>query len=262
MGIGGFGVQGFYRSIFGGDRPGYSICFQSLTQSTLRIRREQGLLIKLVIFDLDGTLVNAYPAVSHSVNYTLNFLGFASRSDAQIKRSVGSGDRNLMVHFVGEKLGDQALAIYRPHHVKALKVKGAVKFLPGARGVLKFLKGRGYHSAIASNRPTKFTRIILKELGALPFFDVVLCADKVDRPKPYPDILWAIAKRLSLDKSEVLYVGDMTIDVNCARRAGVRMVAVTTGSSSKKELKDLKPWRIIGKISQLKEIIGSLDGEK
>ena len=51
---------------------------------------------------------------------------------------------------------------------------------------------------------------------------------------------------------EVLYVGDMTIDVNCARRAGIRMVAVATGSSSKKELKDLKPWRIIGKMSQLK----------
>ena len=212
-------------------------------------------MIKLVIFDLDGTLVNAYPAVSRSVNYTLNSLGFASRSHTEIKRSVGNGDRNLMAHFVGEKLGAQALAIYRPHHTKALKAKGAVKLLPGAWGVLKFLKGKGYNLAIASNRPTKFTRIILKVLGVSQLFDVVLCADKVDRPKPYPDILWAIARRLSLDKSEVLYVGDMTIDVNCARRAGVRMVAVATGSSSKKELKDLKPWRIIGKISQLKKII-------
>ncbi len=201
---------------------------------------------------MDGTLVNAYPAVSRSVNYTLDSLGFAPRSHAEIKRSVGSGDRNLMVHFVGEKLGDQALAIYRPHHTKALEVKGAVKLLPGAWGVLKFLKGKGYKLAIASNRPTKFTRVILKELGVLRFFDVVLCADKADRPKPYPDILWAIARCLSLKGQEVLYVGDMTIDVNCARRAGVRMVAVTTGSSSKKELKDLKPWRIIGKISLLK----------
>ena len=158
-------------------------------------------MIKLVIFDLDGTLVNAYPAVSRSVNYTLKSLGFAPRSHTEIKRSVGSGDRKLMVHFVGEKLADKALAIYRPHHIKALK-QGAVKLLPGALGILKFLKGKGYKLAIASNRPTKFTRIILKVLGLLRFFDVVLCADKVDRPKPYPDILWAIAKRLSLDKSE------------------------------------------------------------
>ena len=65
-------------------------------------------MIKLVIFDLDGTLVNAYPAVSRSVNYTLGALGFAPRSDAEIKRSVGSGDRRLMAHFVGEKLADRA----------------------------------------------------------------------------------------------------------------------------------------------------------
>ena len=95
-------------------------------------------MIKLVIFDLDGTLVNAYPAVSQSVNYTLKALGFAPRSHAEIKRSVGGGDRKLMVHFVGEKLADQAIAIYRPHHTKALKVKGAVKLLPGALGTLNF----------------------------------------------------------------------------------------------------------------------------
>src|SRR5580704_4349660 len=97
-------------------------------------------MIKLVIFDLDGTLVNAYPAVSRSVNHTLSSLGFAPRSHAEIKRSVGGGDRKLMGHFVGEKLAPRALAIYRPHHVQALKVKGAVKLLPGALGVLKFLK--------------------------------------------------------------------------------------------------------------------------
>ena len=160
-----------------------------------------------------------------------------------------------MVQFVGEELADKAMTIYRPHHARALQLKGAVKMLPGALGILKFLKGSEYKIAIASNRPTKYTRIILKVLGIAPFFDVVLCADKADKPKPYPDILWTIINRLKVDRKDVLYVGDMTIDVNCARRAEVRMVAVATGSSSKKELKELKPWRIIGKMNQLKEII-------
>jgi phosphoglycolate phosphatase len=212
-------------------------------------------MIKLVIFDLDGTLVNAYPAVSRSVNHTLGRFGLAPRSHAEIKRSVGGGDRKLMAHFVGEKRADQAIVIYRPHHTRALREKGAVRLLPGALGALRFLKGRGYKLAIASNRPTKFTRIILKVLGVLKFFDVVLCADRAGKPKPYPDILWAIAQRLKIDRSEVLYVGDMTIDVNCARRAGVRMVAVATGSSSKKELKDLKPWGFIDKMVMLRSII-------
>ena len=99
-------------------------------------------MIKLVIFDLDGTLVNAYPAVSQSVNYTLNALGFPSRSHFEIKRSVGGGDRKLMVHFVGEKLADDAIKIYRPHHTKALNLNGAVKLLPGSLGTLKFLKAK------------------------------------------------------------------------------------------------------------------------
>ncbi len=213
-------------------------------------------MIKLVIFDLDGTLVNAYPAVSRSVNHTLRSMGFFPRSDTQIKRSVGSGDRNLMKLFVGEKLADKAIAIYRPHHVKALSLKGAVKFLPGARKTLEFLKNKGYKLAVASNRPDKFTRIILRSLGALEFFDIVLCADKAPKPKPYPDMLWLIAKRLKIKREEVLYVGDMTIDINCARRAGVRAVAVATGSNTKKELKDLKPWRFMSKMNQLKSIIG------
>jgi len=212
-------------------------------------------MIKLVIFDLDGTLVNAYPAVSQSVNYTLDVLGFALRSHTDIKRSVGGGDRKLMVHFVGEKLADKAITIYRPHHTKALKLKGAVKFLPGALETLKFLKGKGYKLAIASNRPTKFTRIILKTLGVLELFDIVLCADRARKPKPYPDILWSIAKQLRVDKTEVLYVGDMTIDIDCGHRAGIRVVAVSTGSSSKKELKDLKPWGFIDKMVKLKSII-------
>jgi len=219
-------------------------------------------MIKVVIFDLDGTLVNAYPAVSQSVNHTLSVLGFSPRTHADIKRSVGGGDRKLMVHFVGEKKADQAIAIYRPHHTKALRIKGAVRLLPGALGILKHLKGKGYKLAIASNRPTKFTRIILKVLGILPLFDVVLCADRAKKPKPYPDMLWAIAQRLKLENAEVLYVGDMTIDIKCAHRAGVRVVAVATGSNSRKELKDLKPWAFIDKMIELKPIITKLTKEK
>ena len=212
-------------------------------------------MIKAIIFDLDGTLIDAYPAVSQSVNFTLKSLGFASRSYDDIKRSVGGGDRKLMVHFVGEKLADQAIAIYRPHHAKALAQKGAVKLLPGVLSVLKYLKAKGYKLAIASNRPTRFTCIILKQLGIRLFFKEVLCADRASKPKPYPDMIWALAKKLGFDKLELLYVGDMTIEIKCAQAAGVREVAVATGSSSKKELKALKPWGFTDKMVGLKLII-------
>ena len=84
---------------------------------------------------------------------------------------------------------------------------------------------------------------------------MVLCADKVQRPKPHPDMLIKIMRLLKVRKEETLYVGDMTIDVLTGRGARVRTVAVATGSSTTAQLKRLKPWRVIDKMSRLKTII-------
>jgi len=210
--------------------------------------------MRLIIFDLDGTLVNAYPAVHSSINYTLKTMGFPPRSAAIIKSCVGWGDRHLLEGFVGKAKVEAALKIYRKHHAAALKT--GVRFLPGAKAMLIFLKKSGYRLTVASNRPTKFTLLILKILGARAYFDMVLCADKVQRPKPHPDMLIEIMRALKVKKEETLYVGDMTIDVLTGKRARVRTVAVATGSSPAAQLKQLKPWRVIDKMSRLKTIIG------
>ncbi len=212
-------------------------------------------MIRLIIFDLDGTLVNAYPAVSQSVNFSLTQLGFKKRSHADIKRSVGWGDRHLMAGFVGEALADKAIRLYRPHHTRALAVKGGVSFLAGTKALLSFLKKQGFLLAIASNRPLRFTRLILTTLGIDQYFSVVACADKAPRPKPYPDMLLMSVDKLKVTKAQTLYVGDMTIDVNTGKNAGIRTVAVTTGSSSLKELKTLKPHAIINRIGQIKNVL-------
>jgi len=208
---------------------------------------------RAIIFDLDGTLVDAYAAVVASVNHTLKSLGLPTKSALVIKRAVGGGDRHLMVQFVGEDLAVKAIRLYRFHHAQAL-IKG-VKFLPGAKQLLVQLKAQGFLLAIASNRPTRFTKIILAVLGVRDSFDMVLCADKAPKPKPYPDMLLMIAKRLNLQKKNIIYVGDMTIDVHTGRRAGIKTIAVVTGSSTRKELKALKPEAIIARISQLKALI-------
>ena len=207
----------------------------------------------LVIFDLDGTLVNAYPAVAQSVNFTIEKLGFLPKSAYQIKRAVGWGDRHLMAQFVGEDLADKALKVYRVHHLKALE--SGVRFLPGAEGLIQWCKRRRILLAIASNRPRMFTRIILQGLGVEKDFDAVCCADQVQRPKPYPDMLLDICRRLKIKREQTIFVGDMTIDVACGARAKIKTVAVATGSNTKKELNQLKPYKIINRISQLKKII-------
>ena len=214
--------------------------------------------IKLVIFDLDGTLVNAYAAVYQSVNYAMRAAGFPPIDHQTIKRTVGWGDRHLIERFVGEEHSTKTLAVYRRHHAEALKHK--TKLLPGAKRILASLKKEKYKLAVASNRPTRFSRIIVRQLEIKKYFDYILCGDKVARPKPYPDILLKILNRLSLKPQEAIYVGDMTIDVQTGKRANIKTVAVTTGSHSAAELSQVKPYRIVEKILKIRDIVAELNG--
>ena len=212
---------------------------------------------KFIIFDLDGTLVNAYPAVARSLNYTLKQLGLPVQSHQVIKRRVGWGDRNLIEWFVPAGQADQALNIYRRHHKISLRT--GTKFLPGAKNLLNYLKRKRYQLAIASNRPTAYTLIILRHLKIKHLFDCVLCADKVARPKPAPDLLFQIIKRCAGKVPEALYVGDMTIDVQTGRRAGVKTIAVTTGSSTRAEIRRQKPFKVIDRVTKVSGILAELN---
>ncbi len=213
--------------------------------------------VQLVVFDLDGTLVDAYKAVASSINYMLKEMGLPFASNHRITKAVGWGVRPLVATFVGEDHTDRGLSIYRQHHARALK--SGTAFLPGAKEILLKLKGQGYKLAIASNRAARFTHIILKHLQIQQVFDHVLCGDEVLNPKPSPDMLQQILAKFSLNPNQVLYVGDMTIDVECGHAAGVKTAAVITGSSDREEIARLKPLRIMGDISEVYDILENGD---
>jgi phosphoglycolate phosphatase len=213
-------------------------------------RRIKPSKIQLVAFDLDGTLVNAFPAIADSINHMLKKMGFAPQSLYTVKRAVGLGVDNLISRFVAPDKAEEALKIFRAHHDGRLQ--NNISLLPGARTLLPFLKGRGCVLAIASNRPSKFCRIILKTLKVDHYFDQVIGGDAVKRAKPYPDMLKKILKEAKLKPAHALYVGDMTVDIECGRGAGVFTVAVPTGSCTRAELKALKPDMMIERLSQLR----------
>jgi len=209
--------------------------------------------LSLIIFDLDGTLVDAYRAVSNSINYAFEQMGVPLVSHEKIKRCVGWGERVLIEKLVDGKHVEKTLSIYRGHHRHALK--SGVKFLPFAKDLLKNLKEQGYGLAIASNRPTRFTQIILKVLNITSTFDYVLCADKIKNPKPAPDILVKILQKAHLTPEQALYVGDMMVDIHTGRGADVKTVGVLTGSSDRKEIEGAGADWVIDNLSQLMSII-------
>ena len=209
--------------------------------------------IKLIIFDLDGTLLDAYGAIIESFNYAMRKVGFPESDSLTIRRAVGWGDENLLRPFVGKDILKKALRIYRSHHKHSL-IRHSHLF-SGSVKLLKSLGAKGYKLAVASNRPTKFSLLLIRHLKIGKYFDYILCADKLKQGKPHPQILNAIRKKLKARASETLYVGDMVIDIQAGRRAHVLAVAVATGSSTLSELKKEKPSYIIKSIAGLAALL-------
>ncbi|MDO8489290.1 MAG: HAD-IA family hydrolase [Candidatus Omnitrophota bacterium] len=211
--------------------------------------------IKLVIFDLDGTLVDAYGAINSSFNYVMRKLGLEPQSVSTIRAAVGWGDSNLLKPYVPANDLKHALELYRNHHKHSL-IKYSHLY-PSVKYLLRYLKAKGYKLAVASNRPTEFSLILLRHLCLINFFDYVLCSDRLKYGKPHPQILNKIIKKFAVKKTQALYVGDMAIDAQAGRRARVKTVIVTGGSSSTFEIKREKPFRIISSIDRLAQLFKS-----
>jgi HAD superfamily hydrolase (TIGR01509 family) len=215
-------------------------------------RRKIPRSIKLAIFDLDGTLVDAFPAIADSINHMMKKMGYAPVSLRTVKRSVGWGVSSLVNNFVPEDKVAEALAIFRKHHDARLRKN--IRLLPGVKALLPFLKERGCVLAIASNRPAQFCHIILKALEIAPYFDHVICGDGVKRAKPYPDMVKAILRASRIPARDAIYTGDMSVDIACGRAAGVFTLGVPGGSCTRAEIRAAKPDMFIERISQVRRL--------
>jgi len=209
--------------------------------------------IKLVIFDLDGTLVDAYRAITSSFNYVMCMLKYPLQDASVIRHAVGWGDKFLLKPFVKKKDLEVALRLYRKDHSKALLRLS--RLYSGSAATLAYLKKKKYIIAVASNRPTRFSRILVEHLKIKPFLDYLLCADKLKHGKPHPEILNKIMDKFGFCPGEVVYVGDMVIDAQAGAAAGVHTIIVKGGSSSLAQIKKQNPDKIISKISCLIKIL-------
>ncbi len=210
-------------------------------------------MIKLVIFDLDGTLIDAYQAIEKSLNFTLQSLGYKKVSYDQSRRSVGRGDKHFISQFVKAADTGKGLILYRKHHREALQLYATLK--PQTRKVLSSLQRQGIKLAVASNRPTKFSKVLIRHLDLEKYFDLIVCADKKHELKPEPYLIKQVLKKLKIGSREALYVGDMVYDIKAGKNAKVKAIAILGGSCSRKELVAQKPYKIINNLRQLFKII-------
>jgi phosphoglycolate phosphatase len=207
-----------------------------------------------VLFDLDGTLIDSYPAITASINHVRSLHGLPPLSVAEVTPHVGQGPGLLLERTVGT--GDPAAntAAYRQHHPSVLRE--GTRLLPGARETLFALKQRGLKLGVCSNKPVAYTRELIAYLGVAHALDVVLGPEDVRRRKPAPDMLLTAMTRLGVEPDQTLYVGDMTVDIQTARSAHVRVWVLATGSDTPEALDAARPDR---RLASLKELVTLLD---
>jgi 2-phosphoglycolate phosphatase len=206
-----------------------------------------------VIFDLDGTLIDSYPAIQESLNYVLEYFGQPKVDLATTKKMVGRGLENLMIQAVGEDRKEQAIALFRKSYDQTV-MRGTF-LLPEVAETIRDLYEKGIKMAVASNKPSIYSRTILQNFALNPYFQACYGPDSVKQTKPDPAMLEGLMKELNADKKETLYVGDMVIDVETARNAGVPVALIATGGNSSEELRSLNPDYFLDSFGSLRLII-------
>ncbi len=208
--------------------------------------------VDLLIFDLDGTLIESKWDIAHSVNLTLAELGLSERSLEEIFGFVGDGVKRLLRLAVGEEHLDRyerALQIFRGHYLTHCLDRTV--FYPGIEPMLRHF-GRK-EKAVATNKAIEYTRVILQGLGP-HHFPVVVGGDNGFGLKPEPGMLLHIMEQVGASKERTVLVGDSTNDINGGHNAGIRVCAVGYGMGNREKMAACKPDWFIERPEDLMEL--------
>lgn len=187
--------------------------------------------VRLIVFDLDGTLIDSAPDLASAVNAMLLKLapGCAPLREAEVRSFVGDGARTLMQRSLAARsLGlplERALQVFLEEYRG--RMLQATRLYPGAREALDALR-RAHTLALLTNKLGEMSRAILQGLGVADRFARICGGDEVPK-KPDPAGLLQLVAELGAAPSETAMVGDSANDVHTGRAAGTRTVGVTYG---------------------------------
>jgi len=216
---------------------------------------------QLVLIDLDGTLVDSVPDLGHAVDAMMDELGLPKHGDQKVRNWVGNGVVRLVKRALTEDLHaepdtalfDKAYPIFLKHYTA---VNGQYSQLyPGVLDGLNYLQAKGCHIGCVTNKAEDFTLPLLKTLGILDKFGVVVSGDTLPQKKPQPEPLWYAAKHFGVAAEQALMVGDSMHDVQAARAAGFAVVAVPYGYNHGVDIRQAKPDHVIDSLAQLSELL-------
>lgn len=199
---------------------------------------------------MDGTLVDTREDIARAANHMLEVMGAGKLPPEEIWRYVGAG----LHHLIGSclKTGDEkkiekGSKIYRRHYGEHMMDHS--RLYPGASEILEYFKSR--RQMVITNKPNPFSKDLLHALGVGGYFFEIVAGDSAYPQKPSPDAILRTLQRESIALSETLMVGDSLIDIETARGAGIEIVILSHGFSSRNELESVSPDAIVRDFPEL-----------
>jgi len=193
--------------------------------------------IKLIIFDLDGTLIDSLPDLVDAANHMRASFGMTSFSPEEVRRLVGQGVRSLVERALPGAAADQVdEGMERFLRYNLAHIADKTRPYPGVAETLQALAGRGYTLSVLSNKNVALCREVLAQLGLGEYFLTVFGADSFPYRKPSPEPVLALLRELGVTAPESVLIGDSINDMAAGQGAGVLTVGCSYGYGDRSEL--------------------------
>ncbi len=212
-----------------------------------------GELPRLVMFDLDGTLVDSVPDLAAAVDKTLLALGLPAAGIEQVRNWVGNGARVLVRRalagglehaHVDDAQAEQALELFMQHYAAN---HALTQVYAGVKPTLDWLREQQVELAIVTNKPERFVAPLLDEKGLGGYFRWIVGGDTLPQQKPDP----AALRLARVEPTQALFVGDSLNDVRAAKAAGVPCVALSYGYNHGRPIAEEHPAQVLDCLSGL-----------
>ena len=213
---------------------------------------------RLVLFDLDGTLVDSVKDLAGAAQQMMRTLGRVAPTVECVRRYVGNGIERL-VHrcLTGDMHADAQsneyqhalelfMAFYEQHNARRSTVYAGV--VEGLEATAKF----GAHLACVTNKSQRFAQPLLHAMNLHHYFELVVCGDTTRHKKPHPAPLQFAMDYFSLMPAQVLFVGDSANDVQAARAAEMPVVCVDYGYNHGQDIADARPDAVLSSLAELR----------
>ena len=214
-------------------------------------------MIKLIIFDFDGTLGDTRRNIVTTMQMTISELGLTGRSDDECASKIGlplGGCFEALYPNESKETIQRCADTYRRIFQENLQTMKPQVF-PKVIETLSALKQQGYTLTIASSRWHKSLSELTSDLGIADYISYIVGADDVEKAKPNPEPVLKTISYTGFDANQTLVVGDMNVDILMGANAGAKTCGVTYGNGTKQELEEAGADYLISNIDELMEIV-------